>query len=321
MASTGDPQSGGAGTLTAGRVRLPNAKERGHFWRVATPYLLLSPVVIYYALFWLRPVFTLILDSFTAAEGGLTLQNFALVFQDPSFWPAVRNTTIIVIFSVTLEFFVAFGLAMLVNANFPGVSAFLFVAMIPMALPAMAVGAMWQTGLTAHGWINSLLFYMGILEEGQKIYFLTGSEWKNLVLIILVDAWTVIPFVMIILLAGLQNLPEDAKEAGYVFGGNIWTVFKKITVPMLKPTIQTAVILRLIAAIQIWLIIVLLFGFSRLPVLVERIVYYSDEVDGLYNAYQLAASYTIVVTLVVAIAALIFLQVTGAFRSEPGDES
>ena len=140
-------------------------------------------------------------------------------------------------------------------------------------------------------------------------------------IIILIDAWTVIPSVMIILLAGLQNLPESAKEAGYVFGGSIWTVFKKITVPMLKPTIQTAVILRLIAAIQIWFVIVILFGFNRLPVLVERVVYYTKQVRGLNNAYQLAASYTIIVTLVVSIAALIFLQVSGAFKSEPGEES
>ncbi len=321
MASMGDPQGGGASTMTVGKVRLPNAKERGHFWRVATPYLLVAPVVIYYALFWLRPVFTLLTDSFTTAEGGFTLENFALLAQDPSFWPAVSNTTIIVIFSVTLEFIIAFGLAMLVNANFPGASAFLFVALIPMALPATAVGAMWLTGLTAHGWINSLLYYMGILAEGEKIYFLTGSHWKNLVIIILIDAWTVIPSVMIILLAGLQNLPESAKEAGYVFGGSIWTVFRKITVPMLKPTIQTAVILRLIAAIQIWFVIVILFGFNRLPVLVERVVYYTKQVRGLDNAYQLAASYTIIVTLVVSIAALIFLQVTGAFKSEPGEES
>ena len=60
---------------------------------------------------------------------------------------------------------------MLINANFPGASAFLFVALIPMALPATAVGAMWLTGLTAHGWINSLLYYMGILAEGEKNLF------------------------------------------------------------------------------------------------------------------------------------------------------
>lgn len=302
--------------VAATTVQRPRNRWR-HILKVATPYLLISPVVIYYALFWLRPVLTLVTGSFTAVEGGFTLDNFGLVFQDPSFLPAVRNTTIIVAFSVALEFFIALGLAFLINAKFPGSSAFLFVAMIPMALPAVAVGAIWQTGLTAHGWINSLLFYLGFLAEGDKIYYLTGSDFKNLIIIILVDAWTVIPSVMIILLAGLQNIPEEAKEAGYVFGGNSWTVTRRITIPMLRTTITTAVILRLISAIQIWLIVVVLFGFNRLPVLVERVVYYSDEVDGLYTAYALATSYTIIVSLIVAAAALVFLQVSGAFRRSP----
>jgi multiple sugar transport system permease protein len=302
--------------VAASTLQSPRNRWR-HILKVATPYLLISPVIIYYAFFWLRPVLTLVGGSFTAIEGGFTLDNFGLVLQDPSFWPAVRNTTIIVIFSVALEFFIALGLAFLINAKFPGASAFLFVAMIPMALPAVAVGAIWQTGLTAHGWINSLLYYLGILAEGDKIYYLTGSDFKNLIIIILVDAWTVIPSVMIILLAGLQNIPEEAKEAGHVFGGNSWTVTRKITIPMLRTTITTAVILRLISAIQIWLIIVVLFGFNRLPVLVERVVYYSDEVSGLYQAYALATSYTIIVSLIVAAAALVFLQISGAFRRTP----
>ena len=309
----------GAATITdtASQSRL---KARRHFWKMTTPYLLIAPIVIYYALFWLRPVFTLIADSFTAVDGGgFTLQNFTLVFQDPTFWPAVQNTTLIVIFSVTLEFFLALGLALLINQKFPGSSMFLFIAMIPMALPGMAVAAMWQTGLTAHGWLNSMLFYLGFLAEGDKIYYLTGTEARNLFLIIFIDAWTVIPSVMIILLAGLQNIQGEMKEAGKVFGGTAWTVLRKITLPLLKSTIQTAVILRLIAAIQIWLIIVLLFGFNRLPVLVERIVYFSDEVAGLNTSYQLAASYTILVSLVVSIAALAFLQVSGAFKKQPED--
>lgn len=296
-------------------------KKRAHFFRTATPYILIAPAIIYYVFFWLRPVVTLVVSSFTSAEtAGFTLENFGLVFQDPSFWPAVLNTTIIVIFSVTLEFILAILLALLINQKFPGSSAFLFIALIPMALPAMAVAAMWQTGLTAHGWINSLLYYMGFLAEGDKIYFLTGSDMKNLFIIILVDAWTVIPSVMIILLAGLQNLPEEMKEAGYIFGGSWGTVLRKITFPMLKSTIQTAVILRLIAAIQIWLIIVMLFGFNRLPVLVERVVYYTDEVSGLNNAFQLAAAYTIIVSLVVSIAAIFFLQVSGAFKKSAEDK-
>jgi multiple sugar transport system permease protein len=158
------------------------------------------------------------------------------------------------------------------------------------------------------------LGYLGILAEGKKIYWLVGSDLRMLALLIVIDAWQVIPSVMIILLAGLQNIPEDAKEAGYVFGGDYFHVLRKITLPLLKPTIQTAVILRMISAIQIWLIVVVLLGFSRLPVLVERVVYYTKEVDQLYIADQMAAGYTLVVAAIVSLAALAYLQVSGAFK-------
>ena len=289
------------------------AKKFRDFGSKAVPYLLIAPVVIYYIFFWVRPVFITLLESFKTAAGAFTFQNYVMVFTDPNFFPALRNTAIIVVFSVTLEFLGALFLALLIYRKFFGSSIFLFVAMIPMALPAVAVGAMWLTGFTAHGWINSLLYYLGIIAEGAKIYWLAGSEWKLLALIILIDAWQVIPSVMIILLAGLQNIPEETIEAGYVFGGSYITVVRKITVPLLGPTIQTAIILRLISAIQIWLVIVLLVGFSRMPVLVERIVYYHEEVPGLDISFQMASGYTIIVSAIVSLAALLYLRVSGAF--------
>lgn len=286
-------------------------------WGQVIPYLLVLPVVIYYAIFWVRPVIAVMIGSFTDAAGAFTLQNFMMVFSDENFRPALNNTAIIVVFSVTIEFFGSLFLALLINRKFFGSSIFLFLTLIPMALPAVAAGAMWITGFTAHGWINSLLYYLGILAEGDKIYWLGGLEpnqIKLLALIIIIDAWQVIPSMMIILLAGLQNLPAEAKEAGYVFGGNFMTVLRKITMPMLRPTIQTAVILRLISAIQIWLIVVLLLGFGRLPILVERIVYFHKEVPGLDISYQMAAGYTIVVSAIVSLAALAYLSASGAFK-------
>ncbi|RLC80699.1 MAG: sugar ABC transporter permease [Chloroflexi bacterium] len=282
----------------------------------AVPYLLVLPVVLYYGAFWLRPVIVSVMGGFTDASGHFTLQNFVMVFNEENFMPAVRNTAVIVVFSVTLEFLGALALALLINRKFVGSGFFLFLSMIPMALPAAAAGAMWVTGLTAHGWINSLLYYLGFLAEGKKIYWLAGSQASLLALLIVIDAWQVIPSVMIILLAGLQNIPEETKEAGYVFGGNYLTVLRKITLPMLKPTIQTAVILRLISAIQIWLIVVLLLGFSRLPVLVERVVFYTKEVRGLDISYQMASGYTIIVSLIVSLVALAYLQVSGAFKRD-----
>ncbi|MCP5097842.1 MAG: sugar ABC transporter permease [Chloroflexi bacterium] len=290
-------------------------------WGKSVPYFLIMPVVLYYGAFWLRPVLTSVVTSFTDAAGAFTFQNYAMVFADEGFVPALRNTAVIVVFSVTLEFLAALFLALLINRKFFGSSIFLFLAMIPMALPAVAVGAMWSTGFTAHGWINSLLYYLGIMDLSDKIYWLAGSEFATLALIIVIDAWQVIPSVMIILLAGLQNIPKETEEAGYVFGGNYLTVLRKITIPMLKSTIQTAVILRLISAIQIWLIIVILLGFSRLPVLVERIVYFHDEVGNLAISYQMASGYTIVVSVIVSLAALAYLKVSGAFAKSPEEQA
>jgi multiple sugar transport system permease protein len=290
-----------------------NHKRPRQLGQQLLPYLLVIPVFIYFLVFWVRPVVGQIVNSFTSVDGTFTLQNYALVFSDPNFIPAFSNTSIIVVVSVVLEFFLALALALLINRNFRGSGILLFLALLPMALPIVATGAMWKTGLTTNGWINSLLYYLGILGEGEKIYWLAGSQWKMLALIIVLDAWTVIPSVMIILLAGLQNIPKETEEAGYVFGGNYLTVLRKITLPLLGPTIQTAVILRLIAAIQIFAIITILIGHSRLPVLVERIVYYVDEVPRLDISPALASGYTIIVAAIVSLAALIYLRVSGAF--------
>jgi len=281
-----------------------------------TPYLLIAPTIIYYAIFWLNPVITSIYNSFKAVDGSFTLQNYINVFTTTSFGEAFKNTAFIAGISVTLEFILALALALLINKKFKGSGIFLFIAMIPMAVPAVGAAAIWKTGLTTNGWMNSLLYYFGFLAKGKKILFLSGSNFSIMWLIIIIDAWQVIPSMMIILLAGLQNLSKEAQEAGYVFGGNKLTVLRQITIPMLKPTIITAIVLRLISAIQIWLIVVLLFGFDRIPLLLERVVYYKEELLRLNNSYQIASTYAVIVSLIVTVAAVLYLKASGAFNKE-----
>lgn len=288
-------------------------------WNQISPYLLVAPALIYYVLFWIRPVLSTFMFSITDASGHLSLENFRLVLQDPTFIPAAQNTAIIVIISVTLEFVAAMALALLINRKFKGSGILLFIAMIPMALAPVALGAMWKTGFTTHGWVNSFLTYIGALDIGEKIIFLSGeSRFKNLVLIILIDAWQVIPSMMIILLAGLQGLPKEMMEASYVFGANRWTTLRKITMPMLRSTIQTAVILRLISALQIWLTIVMLFGFGRVPVLLSRVIYYSEEVPNLANSFRMSSTYSVVIAVIITIVAVLYLRVSGAFARKNG---
>ncbi len=260
------------------------------------------------------PVITAVILSFRDEAGNFTLANYLYIFKDPYFLKAVINTGIFVAISVTLEFVVAFSLALLINKKFRGAGAFLSLALIPMTLPPVAVGAMWSSGFAVHGWMNSLLYRLGFITEGEKIVFLGGTEFQSLMLIILIDAWQVIPFMMIILLAGLQNLPKESIEAGYIFGATRFTVLRKITMPMMKPSIQTALILRIISALQVWLIIVMIYGYRRIPVLVEEVVFYEEV---LLNFYRVALAYSVIVSVIVSIVAVIYLKVSGAFEKAP----
>jgi len=288
--------------------------KSGFPWKKVIPYILIAPTVIYYVIFWIRPVLTSIIQSFSPEIGtGFTVENYSRIFNDPVFWQAVVNTGIFVIISVTLEFVVSLGLALIINKKFKGSSLLLAIALIPMALPPVAVGAMWSSGFATYGWFNSLLMSMGLIGEGEKILFLAGNDFQSLMLIIMIDAWQVIPFMMTILLAGLQGIPQESIEAGYVFGGTRFKVLRKITMPMLKPSIQTALILRIISAIQVWLIIVLIFGFRRIPVLLEEVVFFQEQVQ---NEYKLALAYSVIVALVVSVVAVFYLKVSGAFKGD-----
>ena len=279
------------------------------------PYLLIAPVIIYYFMFWMFPVINAFVESFKTVDGVWTFSNYLYIFKNPVFYQALFNTGFIVIFSVTIEFILAFGLALLINTKFKGSSIFLFLAMIPMSLPAVAVGAMWSSGLATRGWLNSFLMSTGIISDAGKFHFLAGGKMATMWLIIIIDAWTVIPFVMIILLAGLQGIGEDVREAGAVFGGTKFQILRKITMPMLKPTITTAMILRIISAIQIWLIIVLLFGFNRLPVLLEQVVLNYDQLGAAYFE-RIGLALSVLVALIVSIASIFYLKVSGSFEKE-----
>ena len=274
-----------------------------------TPYVLVAPVFAYYLLFWMHPVLSAVAGSFRGVDGQLSLANYLTIFRDPVFYRALFNTGFIVLVSVTLEFIVAFGLALLINTRFRGSSLLLAVALIPMALPAVAVGAMWSSGFATIGWVNSLLHRLGPLAPDQPIAFLAGGPYRAMLLIILIDAWQVIPFMMVLLLAGMQNLKAEWREAGYVFGGTPLTVLRTITVPLLRSTIQTALVLRIISAIQIWLIIVMLYGFRRIPVLLEELVFYKEVLSGPQH-FRTALAYSVLIAVVVSAMAIVYLKLS-----------
>ena len=271
-----------------------------------TPYILLTPALIYYLLFWIRPVLRAFVESVTDLDGKLSLINYVKVFQDSYFKQAFSNSIIFAVVSVILSFVLAFLVALLLNRKFRGTNVLLFIALIPMAFPPTAVAILWKTGFTTYGWINNLLVQTNIISE--PILWLTAQGNEALFFLIFIDTWTVMPSVMIILLAGLQNLNKEYEEAAIIFGASRWRVIKDITMPILKPTIVTAVILRMIGALQVWMIAVMMFGYGRVPFLVERIAYYTDIVPMLEDSYKMSLTYSVVVTIIVLVSVTLYLQ-------------
>lgn len=287
-------------------------KSKKHFWQ--SPYILVVPALLFYLLFWAYPVFTAVKEVFMSIDGGFSFENIRALFQDAKFTPALINTLVFAVASIVLQFILALALALIINRNFKGSSIFLFIMMIPMAIPLAALGVIWNTGLTEYGWVNSFLHITGIqnilewtgLVEGQHLW-LDVSGLRAVSFLILIDTWTVLPSVMIIILAGLQGLNKEYSEAALVFGANKFQSVKDIVVPIIRPTIITSLLLRIIAGMQVWLISVMIFDFDKVPFLVERIVYYTKFFYG-EEAYKLSVTYSLFVVIIVMSIAYLFIR-------------
>jgi len=244
------------------------------------------------------------------------LGNYIRLLSQQEIRSAFLNTVVFTLGSSVLQFVLAFALALWLNKKFKFSNLVLFIALIPMAFPPAAVGILWKTGLYRFGWINSFLCSVGLMDTANPVDWMAFRNLKAALFLIIVDTWTVLPTVMIILLAGLQNLNKEFEEAGWVFGANKLQTIKDIVFPILKPTIVTAMILRIIAAIQVWLIAVMIFGYNIVPLLVERIAYNIDVIT--FGQYARKDAYTLSV-IVVAIV-IIFVSLYIRFSGDKQDQ-
>jgi multiple sugar transport system permease protein len=277
--------------------------------RKAAPFLLLTPAFIYYALFWLMPVADGVVEVFTGLDGNFTLTgNFVLMAKSELFSQAVLNTALFAAISVLLQYFIALTLAMALNIGFPFSNIIMFISMIPMAITPTAVAILWKTGLFRDGWLNSLLVGTGIVKS--PILFMNAEGFSALFLIILVDTWTVTPGVMIILYAGLQGMQREMREAAYTFGAGKWRIFRDITLPILRPSIMTSLILRIIAAVQVWAVAVMVLGHGKTPFLVERVAFYVDIIPGVPGSAKLAFTLSFATTVIVFAVTMIYYRVS-----------
>lgn len=233
---------------------LPGKRRAGRslYWQyMVEPFLYLSPAIFLIGLVMLVPLIIGISYSFQSIEllnpfntGWVGLENYAALWSDRKFFIALGNTFWWTFWSISFQFFLGLGLALLLNTQFFGKKIFQALVFLPWAVPTFLSALTWAwlfnpvIGPLPH-WMASL----GILSEPYNIM---GDPDLALWGPIVANIWFGIPFFAITLLAALQSIPGELYEAAEIDGASVWQTFTKITLPFLAPMITITIMLRTI---------------------------------------------------------------------------
>lgn len=176
------------------------------------------------------------------------LQNFSfLFFEDKDFWHSLKISLLFAGITVSLEFILGLGIALLFHRRVWGKRIWMSCLILPMVITPTIISLIWKLMLnTEYGVLNFILSQLGL----GKVNWLGPREafWS----LILVDVWEWTPFVALILYAGLQALPQEPYEAAIVDGANSGQIFFYLTLPLLRPMIVIALLLRSIDALKMF---------------------------------------------------------------------
>ncbi|MFD8570124.1 carbohydrate ABC transporter permease [Streptomyces sp. NPDC059639] len=265
-------------------------------WAMLTPALLFVGLMIVFPL-----VFTLDLsltDAFGAVNADsrhVGLRNFADALEDSRrFWPAARRTLVFTVGAVALETVLGLALAMLMRKPFRAMRWVRTVLIIPLLTTPVAIGILWLLILDpTNGIANHLLDALGLPPQE----FL-GSVSQSLPTLMLIDVWQWTPMMTLLLLAGLTTLPEEPEEAALVDGAGGWQRFRHVILPMLGPTLATALVLRAVDGLKTFDILYAAKGpGGGSDFEVETLNVYAYGLTFDYQEYGLAAAVLILFTL------------------------
>lgn len=193
---------------------------------------------------------TISLQQETAGGTRWGLGNFARLFSDNFFLTALVHTFVYAIAALACEFLLGLGLALLLNNQIRGRGVFRASLLIPMMLPPVVVGVVWRLMLNPNfGAINGTLKQVGINTDNLTWI---ASPKLAMLSVIAVDVWQWTPFVFLVLLAGLQAIPQEPYEAALIDGSSRWQTFRHVTLPLLKPSILIVLLLRTMDLLRVF---------------------------------------------------------------------
>ena len=183
-------------------------------------------------------------------------KNYLRILSNPDFWYSVFVTVAFSLTSVTFETVLGLAFALILNEEIRGRGMLRAVVLIPWAVPTIISARTWQLMYNySYGLFNWLFSHLGL----GAINWL-GTPTSAFFAVVVADVWKTTPFMTLLLLAGLQAIPKDLYEAALIDGASMFERFKSITLPLLKPVLIVALILRTIDALRVFDIIYVLTG-------------------------------------------------------------
>ena len=305
-----------AATARLGRGRKRRGRSYGSEER-RLARLLLSPALAVIALVAAYPIgyaIWLSLTEYSVRVPGkwrfVGFDNYTEAFQSSEFWESVKNTFIFTGLSVSLELAIGLGMALAMHSAFKGRGVLRTVVLVPWAVLTVVSAITWRTLFEPDlGLAPVILDKLGI--AGNVVWL--GQEGYAMSVMVLADVWKTAPFMALLLLAGLQVIPDDVYDAAKVDGASTWQRFRSITIPLLMPAILVALIFRTLDALRIFDLPYVLTGGSNGTTTLSLIAHQELTTNRLIGYGSALAVLTFVI--VMAVSFLYIRTVGGNIRS------
>jgi multiple sugar transport system permease protein len=278
--------------------------------------LMLAPALAFVGLMIVFPLLFTLRLSFTDAFGAVNAdtswagtRNYTdALTDDERFWPALWRTVLFTVVAVVVETVLGLALAMLMRKPFRGMRWVRTVLIVPLLATPVAIGVLWLLVLDPTiGVANHVLATIGLPPQE----FL-GSVSQSLPTLMLIDVWQWTPMMTIILLAGLSTLPTDPEEAATVDGAGPWQRFRHVVLPMLGPTLASALVLRSVDALKTFDIIYATKGAGGGSAFeAETLNVFASGLTFDYQEYALASAVLVLFTALIVGVVLLLRRGTG----------
>ncbi len=203
------------------------------------------------------------------------LGNYVKLLEDEHFREALKHTLFFTVVSVSMEFVIGLAVALTIHKPFWGRGLVRAAVLVPWAIPTVISARMWEWMWNDQfGVINDVLLRLHLISKSQAWL---GKPATAMWAIIVTDVWKTTPFMALLLLAGLQVIPEDLYESAMIDGASAWQRFRYVTLPLLRPAILVAIIFRTLDAFRVFDVVYVLTGGASntetLVVLNQRVLF------------------------------------------------